>query len=103
MWRLAKAVLVGLGAIGVSAFAFWLWIQHEVTSLGGGYFVFTPNKPGLALSLKFDLCDRFLWQYRTSSNGSLAGRAFAVRRGTVGCLLAINLLGSVRLSDRRVP
>lgn len=93
MWRIAKAVLVGLGAIGVSAFAFWLWIQHEVTSLGGGYFVFTPNKPGLTLISSLIFATAFFWQYRTSSKGSFAGQAFAVRRTLV--LLAINLLGSI--------
>jgi len=49
MWRLAKAVFAGVGAIALVACAFWLWIQHEVASLGGGYFVFTPNKPRLTV------------------------------------------------------
>ena len=93
MWRFAKAVLAGFGAIGVSAFAFWLWIQHKIMSLGGGYFVFTPNKPGLAVISSLIFATAFFWQYRTSSDGSLAGRAFALRRTLV--LLAINLLGSV--------
>ena len=93
MWRLAKAVLAGVGAIAFVASAFWFWIQHEMASLGGGYFMFTPNKPRLIVISLLIFATAFFWQYRTSSKGSLAGQPFAVRRTLV--LLAINLLGSI--------
>ena len=69
MWLLAKSILAGIGALALVGCAFWLWLQYEIKSLGGGYVEFTPNKPRLTAIMLLIFATAFFWQYRSSRKG----------------------------------
>jgi hypothetical protein len=69
MWRLAKSVMAGVTLLALVAFAFWLWLQQKIASLGGGYFEFAPDKPRLIAITFLIFATGFFLQWRRSQKG----------------------------------
>lgn len=64
-----KARVYFVGQAEPLELAFWLWLEHEIASLGAGYIEFTPNKPRLIAISPLTFTTAFFWQYHRSRKG----------------------------------